>query len=95
MKRIAILGSTGSIGCSSLKVIEAHPEAYQVTALAAGKNIDLLAEQVRKFRPLEVAVLGDEEAESLKKRLDADRERGLFPAEKDLSISPPWRRWTP
>ena len=70
MKRIAILGSTGSIGCSSLRVIEAHPEAYQVTALAAGKNVDLLAEQIRKFSPLVVAVLGDEEAESLKKRLD-------------------------
>jgi len=69
MKRIAILGSTGSIGCSSLKVIEAHPEAYQVTALAAGKNIDLLAEQIRKFRPQVVAVLGDQEAESLKERL--------------------------
>ena len=70
MKRIAILGSTGSIGCSSLRVIEAHPEAYQVTALAAGKNVGLLAEQIRKFSPLVVAVLGDEEAESLKKRLD-------------------------
>jgi len=58
MKRIAILGSTGSIGCSSLRVIEAHPEAYQVTALAAGKNVDLLAEQVRKFSPLVAAVLG-------------------------------------
>jgi 1-deoxy-D-xylulose-5-phosphate reductoisomerase len=69
MKRIAILGSTGSIGCSSLKVIEAHPEAYQVTALAAGKNINLLAEQIRKFRPLVVAVLGDQEAESLNERL--------------------------
>lgn len=70
MKRIAILGSTGSIGCSSLRVIEAHPEAYQVTALAAGKNVDLLAEQIRKFSPLVVAVLGEEEAESLKQRLD-------------------------
>jgi len=74
MKRIAILGSTGSIGCSSLKVIEAHPEAYQVAALAAGKNIDLLAEQIRKFRPLEVAVLGDQEAESLKERLGGGQE---------------------
>jgi 1-deoxy-D-xylulose-5-phosphate reductoisomerase len=69
MKRIAILGSTGSIGCSSLRVIEAHPEAYEVTALAAGRNMDLLAEQVRKFRPLEVAVSGDPEAERLKERL--------------------------
>jgi 1-deoxy-D-xylulose-5-phosphate reductoisomerase len=74
MKRIAILGSTGSIGCSSLKVIEAHPEVYQVTALAAGKNIDLLAEQIWKFRPLEVAVLGDEQAESLKERLGGGQE---------------------
>jgi 1-deoxy-D-xylulose-5-phosphate reductoisomerase len=71
MKRIAILGSTGSIGCNSLRVIEAHPEAYQVAALAAGKNMELLAEQIRRFSPLEVAVFGDEEAESLKKRLDS------------------------
>jgi len=70
MKRIAILGSTGSIGCSSLRVIEAHPEAYEVVALAAGKNVDLLAEQVRKFRPLEAAVLGDQEAENLENRLE-------------------------
>jgi 1-deoxy-D-xylulose-5-phosphate reductoisomerase len=75
MKRIAILGSTGSIGCSSLRVIEAHPEAYEVTALAAGRNMDLLAEQVRKFRPVEVAVSGDAEAERLKERL----ERGQRP----------------
>lgn len=70
MKRIALLGSTGSIGCSSLRVIESHPDVYHVVALAAGKNMDLLAEQVRKFRPLEVAVSGDREAESLKARLD-------------------------
>ena len=70
MKRIAILGSTGSIGCSSLKVIEAHPQAYQVMALAAGRNMDLLAEQVRKFRPVEVAVSGEPEAERLKGRLE-------------------------
>jgi 1-deoxy-D-xylulose-5-phosphate reductoisomerase len=70
MKRIAILGSTGSIGCNSLRVIEAHPQAYQVTALAAGRNMDLLAEQVRKFRPVEVAVSGDPEADRLKERLE-------------------------
>jgi 1-deoxy-D-xylulose-5-phosphate reductoisomerase len=70
MKRIAILGSTGSIGCSSLKVIEAHPQAYQVMALAAGRNMDLLAEQVRKFRPVEVAVSGEPEAERLKGHLE-------------------------
>ena len=74
MKSIAILGSTGSIGRNSLKVIEAHPETYRVTALAAGKNMDLLAEQIRKFRPLEAAVLGEEEAESLMERLGPGQE---------------------
>jgi len=84
MKRIAILGSTGSIGCSSLKVIEAHPEAYQVTALAAGKNMALLAEQVRKFSPLEVAVLGDHEAESLRERLDAGQRTRIVSGREGL-----------
>ncbi len=42
MKNIAILGSTGSIGVNALRVIQANPEKYQVTALAAGKNIRLL-----------------------------------------------------
>jgi 1-deoxy-D-xylulose-5-phosphate reductoisomerase len=73
MKRIAILGSTGSIGCSSLKVIEAHPDAYEVTALAAGSNMDLLAEQVRKFRPVEVAVLGSPQAKRLEERLEGGK----------------------
>jgi len=84
MKRIAILGSTGSIGCSSLKVIEAHPEAYQVIALAAGKNMALLAEQVRKFKPLEVAVLGDHEAESLRERLDGGQRTRIVSGREGL-----------
>ena len=86
MKRIAILGSTGSIGCSSLRVIEAHPEAYQVTALAAGKNVDLLAEQIRKFSPLVVAVLGDEEAESLKKRLDGGHKTKIVSGREGFNL---------
>jgi 1-deoxy-D-xylulose-5-phosphate reductoisomerase len=86
MKRIGILGSTGSIGCSSLRVIEAHPEAYQVTALAAGKNVDLLAEQIRKFSPLVVAVLGDEEAESLKKRLDGGHKTKIVSGRDGLNL---------
>ena len=39
MKRIAILGSTGSIGCSALRVVDAHPDRLMVTALAAGENV--------------------------------------------------------
>jgi 1-deoxy-D-xylulose-5-phosphate reductoisomerase len=56
MKRIAILGSTGSIGRSALAVVDAHPNRLSVAALAAGQNADLLAEQVTKYRPAVVAM---------------------------------------
>ena len=51
MKRIAILGSTGSIGRSALAVVDAHPERLRVVGLAAGENTDLLATQIAKYRP--------------------------------------------
>jgi len=61
MKRLAILGSTGSIGRSALAVVDAHPDRLGVAALAAGDNADLLADQVRRYRP-EVAALATAEA---------------------------------
>jgi 1-deoxy-D-xylulose-5-phosphate reductoisomerase len=51
VKRIAILGSTGSIGRSALAVVDAHPERLRVVALAAGENDTLLAEQIARYRP--------------------------------------------
>jgi 1-deoxy-D-xylulose 5-phosphate reductoisomerase len=51
VKRIAILGSTGSIGRSALAVVDAHPSRLQVAALAAGDNASLLAEQIATYRP--------------------------------------------
>ena len=51
MKRVAILGSTGSIGRSALAVVDAHPARLEVVALAAGDNASLLAEQVARYRP--------------------------------------------
>ncbi len=51
MKRISILGSTGSIGCSALAVVAAHADRLQVIGLAAGQNVSLFGEQVRRFRP--------------------------------------------
>jgi len=57
MRKIAILGSTGSIGVNALKVIQAKPEEYSVVALAAGRNIELLLKQVENFRPKAVAVM--------------------------------------
>ena len=69
MKKIAILGSTGSIGVNALRVIQANPEKYQVTALAAGKNIRLLLEQIKRFRPLAVAVMEETAANELEAQL--------------------------
>jgi 1-deoxy-D-xylulose-5-phosphate reductoisomerase len=51
VKRIAILGSTGSIGRSALAVVDAHPDRLQVVGLAAGENDELLAEQIARYRP--------------------------------------------
>ena len=56
MKRIVLLGSTGSIGVNTLKVVERHPEEFQVVGLAAGSQVERLAQQVRAFRPKVVAL---------------------------------------
>jgi len=66
MKKIAVMGSTGSIGLSTLKVIQANPDKYKVVTLAAGRKIDLLAEQVKRFRPAAVAILNEKLASRLK-----------------------------
>ncbi|HEV8022124.1 MAG TPA: 1-deoxy-D-xylulose-5-phosphate reductoisomerase [Candidatus Lustribacter sp.] len=58
-KRVAILGSTGSIGRQALDVIARHPERFEVVGLAAGRNIELLADQVKQFRPRVTASAAD------------------------------------
>jgi 1-deoxy-D-xylulose-5-phosphate reductoisomerase len=66
MKRLAILGSTGSIGRSALAVVDAHPTRLRVVALAAGDNAALLAEQVAKYRPDIVAMATGEAVDRLR-----------------------------
>jgi len=66
MKRIAILGSTGSIGVTTLDVVSRFPERFEVVALAAGKRVERLAEQVRQFRPALVAVSAAEHIDALR-----------------------------
>jgi 1-deoxy-D-xylulose-5-phosphate reductoisomerase len=78
LKRIAILGSTGSIGRSALQVIEQFPNRFQVVALAAGRNVDLLIEQIQRFRPKVAAVLDQELANDLASRLPADIRLEVF-----------------
>ncbi len=69
MKKITILGSTGSIGLNALKVIESNPEKYKVLALAAGRNIERLMEQIEKYHPTVVAVAEKGDAEVLRRQL--------------------------
>ena len=67
MKRIAILGSTGSIGQSALSVIDTHADRLKVVGLAAGKNVDRLGEQIARYRPSVVAVASDDAAAQLRR----------------------------
>jgi len=69
VKRIAILGSTGSIGINTLWVIEKFSQHFEVVSLAANKNVDLLEKQVRKFNPKIVCLFNEEKAEELAKKL--------------------------
>lgn len=69
MKKINILGSTGSIGTQTLEVIRNHARDFSVTALAAGKNIDLLEKQIREFHPSMAVVWDEENAATLKTRV--------------------------
>jgi 1-deoxy-D-xylulose-5-phosphate reductoisomerase len=69
MKRIAILGSTGSIGCSTLSVAEAYPDKFKIVALAAGANTDAAFEQARRWRPALLSMAAEKDADDLRSRL--------------------------
>ena len=68
MKNLSILGSTGSIGRSTLEVVSNNPDRFRVSALAARNNIELLESQINMFRPEIVAVYEDDIAEELRKK---------------------------
>jgi 1-deoxy-D-xylulose-5-phosphate reductoisomerase len=78
MKNLAILGSTGSIGVSTLEVAAAYPDRYRVVALTGGNNLPRLADQVRRFQPQLVAVLTAADADRLRKALGAGSPEILF-----------------
>lgn len=60
MKAITLLGSTGSIGTQTLDIVAQYPEQFRIVGLTAGRNVTLLAQQIRKFRP-EIVAIGDED----------------------------------
>lgn len=68
-RRITVLGSTGSIGTQGLEVIAQHSDKFEIVGLSAGKNVELLAEQVRKFNPQKVSVIDEKSAAVLKQNL--------------------------
>ena len=69
MKRIAILGSTGSIGRSTLSVVESYPDRFQVATLAAGNNFELALEQTLRWKPRVVSLASERDAENLRTKL--------------------------
>lgn len=68
MKKIAVLGSTGSIGTQTLDIVRSNPE-LQVVALAAGSSVDKIEEQIREFKPLLAAMWSEEAAAELRRRV--------------------------
>lgn len=74
MKRIAILGSTGSIGRSTLDVIEKNPERFQLVTIAAGSNVAAALEQARRWKPKVLSLASEQDAEGARKQL---KEEGL------------------
>ena len=69
MKRIAILGSTGSIGRSTLNVAETYPERFQIVTLAAGSNLDAAFEQAKRWQPRVISMAAEADAETLRSQL--------------------------
>ena len=78
MKNLAILGSTGSIGRSALAVVDAHPNRLRVVALAAGDNAELLAQQVRMYRPTIAAMASGDAIGRLRAACGADAPPSLW-----------------
>lgn len=82
MKRIALIGSTGSIGTQTLEVLRANPESFRLEGMAAGTNTDLFVQQVREFRPKKASVATRELAERVRPQLPAGVE--LYYGEQGL-----------
>src|SRR5271166_6591421 len=73
MKRIAILGSTGSIGRSTLSVAESYPDRFQIVTLAAGSNLEAAFEQALRWRPRVISMAAEADADTLRARLKKER----------------------
>ena len=81
IKKISLLGSTGSIGTQTLDIAEEHPDKFEIVALSAGRNLDVMAEQIKKFKPKMVSISDGGDVEKLKgmiKDMDGPQPEILF-----------------
>lgn len=85
VKKISILGSTGSIGSQTLDVIRCYPDKFKVVALSAKKNIEVLAQQIEEFRPLLVSVDSEENALKLKKLINTSINTEILAGQDSLN----------
>ena len=77
MKRIAILGSTGSIGRSTLNVIENHPDRFELVTMAAGSNAESALEQARRWKPKVLSLASEHDAQKVSKQLKTEGLRNI------------------
>ena len=77
MKKLSILGSTGSIGTQTLDIVKNNPHEFKVVGLTANKNIELLKNQINEFKPESVAVMDNEKADLLKEDVDINVYSGI------------------
>ncbi len=77
MKRIAILGSTGSIGRSTLNVIENNPERFQLLTMAAGSNTEAALKDARRWKPKVLSLASEQDAEQVRKQLKSEGLNGI------------------
>jgi 1-deoxy-D-xylulose-5-phosphate reductoisomerase len=78
MKKLSILGSTGSIGVSTLEIVSQHPERFRVAALGGGRNLKKMEEQILQFRPEVVSVMDAPSARALRGRIASKKPEILF-----------------
>lgn len=87
MKKLSILGSTGSIGVNALDIVAKHPDKFQVVALAGGGNMEKMEEQIKRFRPELVALMEPESVRRLKSSLTGSKTRILSGMEGLMAVA--------
>ena len=78
MKAITLVGSTGSIGTQTLDIVTHHPDQFRIVGLAAGNNVEMLAAQIRQFRPKIAAIYSEEKLPAFSLKLSKTLIPNLF-----------------